>query len=76
MKLSPIHRRDLIKRFRKLGWDGPFDGGRHQYMRKGGGKGAYKVPVPNPHCSGEIGVPLLRRILQEAGIAVEDWLNA
>ena len=75
MKLSPIHRRDFIKRLRALGWEGPSPGGKHQYMRKGMGEGAFKVHVPNPHGSGEISVPLLRRILRQADISPNEWLN-
>ncbi len=71
MKLSPIHRRDFIKRLRSLGWDGPFSGGKHQYM----GKGAHMVHIPNPHGSGEIPVPLLRDILRQAGISVAEWVS-
>ena len=72
MKLSPIRRRDFIKRLRKLGWDGPFSGGRHQYM----GKGEHNVHIPNPHGNGEISVPLLKEILRQAEISNEEWLNA
>jgi len=72
MKLAPIHRRDFIKRFRSLGWEGPFAGGKHQYMSKG----TFNVHIPNPHGSGEISVGLLKRILAQADIGIEDWLNA
>jgi predicted RNA binding protein YcfA (HicA-like mRNA interferase family) len=75
MRLIPVHRRDFIKRLRELGWDGPHSGGSHQYMHKGSGKGAFKVMVPNPHGGGEIAVPLLRRILRQAGISPDAWIN-
>lgn len=71
MKLTPIHRREFIKRMRALGWEGPEAGGRHFYMSKG----AHNVPIPNYHRSGEIPVPLLRDILRQAGISVADWVN-
>jgi predicted RNA binding protein YcfA (HicA-like mRNA interferase family) len=71
MKLSPIHRRDFIKRMRALGWEGPFPGGRHLYMSKG----AHNVHIPNFHGSGEISVPLLREILRQAGISVAEWVS-
>ena len=32
---GPIKRRDLIRYFRKLGWEGPYAGGKHEYMVKG-----------------------------------------
>ncbi len=72
MKLSPIHRRDFIKRMRKLGWEGPFSGGNHQYM----GKGEHNVHIPNPHGRSEIRAPMLKELLRQAEITWEEWLNA
>lgn len=61
-------RRDLIRRFRELGFDGPMSGGRHAFMIKG----RLKVRIPNPH-DDDIGVALLREILRQAGISDEEW---
>lgn len=72
MRLTPIHRRDFIKRLRKLGWEGPFSGGSHEFMVKGD----FNLPIPNFHGSGEISVPKLKEILNEIGIANRDWINA
>ena len=69
MKLSPIRRRDFIKRMQQLGWEGPYEGGKHQFMRKG----AAKLPIPNPHGGGEISVPKLRELLREMNVAPEEW---
>ena len=33
--LAPIKRNDLIYYLRRLGFDGPYSGGNHQFMRKG-----------------------------------------
>ena len=66
MRLTPIHRRDFIKRLKALGWDGPFAGGKHEYMCKGD----YNLPIPNPHGSGEISVPKLKELLGEIGIVI------
>ena len=44
-KIAPIKRKDLIKYIRKLGFDGPFSGGNHQYLKKDN----LKVRIPNPH---------------------------
>ena len=76
MKLSPIHRRDFIKRLRKLGWEGPFPGKRHQMMRRVTPTGTIKVPIPNPHGSGEISVPKLKELLREMGISADDWIRS
>lgn len=61
-------RRDLIKRFRELGWHGPRSGTKHEFMVKGN----HKVRIPNPH-RGDIGVGLLGVILEQAGIANSEW---
>lgn len=67
--LSYISRRELIRKFRALGYTGPFSGGRHQFMIKG----RQKIRVPNPHQRGEIGGGLLKEILRQAGITDEEW---
>ncbi len=33
-KLSPVSWTELVKRLRKLGFDGPYQGGKHPYMIK------------------------------------------
>ncbi len=71
MRLTPISRTDLIKRFRAMGWEGPFVGGRHPHMVKG----QIQVSIPNPHGSDDIGVNLLKLILSQAGISREEWLR-
>ena len=70
---KPVSRRELIRRLRRLGFDGPFPGGRHEAMRHL--FSGLKVPVPNPH-SGDIDWSLTKRILEQAGIRAEDWENA
>ena len=69
-KLAPIKRADLIKYFRQLGFDGPYSGGNHQYLKKD----TLKVRIPNPH-QGEISKGLLSRILKQADIDPETWEN-
>jgi hypothetical protein len=39
-------------------------------------KGKAKLPIPNPHGSGEISVPMLNVILREIGVSREEWLRA
>ncbi len=69
-------RRDLIRRFKGLDWSGPHVGakgraGDHpEYMSKG----SRVVKLPNPH-RGDIGEVLLKKILDEAGITVDEWLG-
>ena len=67
-RFGPIHRRDLITYLRQLGFDGPYAGGKPQFMLKGD----LALTLPNPHQS-DIGPGLLSRILRQAGIERTDW---
>lgn len=42
---GPVSRNDLIRYLRNLGFEGPYSGGRHQYMVKE----QLKLVIPNPH---------------------------
>jgi len=66
--LGPISRRDLIRNLKDLGFDGPYSGGKHQYMIRE----RTRLRVPNPH-QGDTGRGLLSRILRQAGISREEW---
>jgi len=68
---GPIRRRDLVSALRRLGFEGPFAGGKHEFMRRG----ALVLTVPNPH-RGDIGPKLLAIILRQAGLARQEWENA
>jgi len=68
---KPISRRDLIRRLRFFGFDGPFAGKRHEAMRKG----EHSVPIPNPHGK-DIDWTLTKRILKQAGINPKEWEQA
>ena len=63
-----IKRSDLVRYLRKLGFEGPYVGGKHQYMIKG----QLRLAIPNPH-EGDISRDLLARILRQAGINREEW---
>ena len=69
-KLSPVSWTELVKRLRKLGFDGPYRGGKHPYMIKDD----LILTIPNPHRK-EISIDLLSRILKQAGITREEWLE-
>lgn len=68
-KLAPIKRIDLIKKLKEFGFNGPYIGGKHQFMIKG----ELRLTLPNPHKQ-EIGVDLLRRILKQAEIRINAWM--
>lgn len=67
-KIGPIKRRELVASMKKLGFTGPYPGGRHEYMARGD----IRVRIPNPHLD-DISKDLLARILKEAGISRKEW---
>lgn len=69
-KLMPVSWKQLVKRLKDLGFEGPFSGGKHPYMIKGD----LVLTIPNPHRN-EISVDLLSRILKQADIKREEWLK-
>jgi predicted RNA binding protein YcfA (HicA-like mRNA interferase family) len=69
--LNPLSRRELVRKLKEIGFEGPFPGGKHQWMRRG----ALRITIPNPH-RGAIDPGLIRRILRQAGISVDEWLDA
>ena len=66
--MKQVDRKELIRRLRLLGFQGPYSGTRHQFMKKG----QLKLRIPNPHGS-DIGVQLLKLILKQAGISDTQW---
>ena len=67
-KLGPISRANLVRALRKAGFEGPFSGTDHAFMRLG----ERVVRVPNPH-GNDIGPNLLAEILRQAGISRKKW---
>jgi predicted RNA binding protein YcfA (HicA-like mRNA interferase family) len=67
-RLGPIKRDTFIKYLRSLGFNGPFSGTKHQFMKKDD----IRLRIPNPH-QREIGKELLSDILKEAEISRDTW---
>jgi hypothetical protein len=67
-ELTSVSWVNLVRRLRKLGFDGPFQGGKHPYMIKDD----LVLTIPNPH-HGVIGVELLFRVIRRADITREEW---
>ncbi len=63
-----ISRRKFIQKLHQFGFDGPYAGGSHLFMKKG----SLRLIVPNPH-QGDISVGLVTRILRQAGIDAKEW---
>lgn len=68
--LVPLKRRVLIKKLKKLGFAGPFVATKHEYMIKG----KQKIFIPNPHKK-DIGLPLVKRIIEQVGIPKDKFLE-
>lgn len=69
-KVGTVSHDELLKRLRIFGFEGPFSGGKHLYMVKGN----LRLTIPNPHKQ-KINVDLLMRILRQAGITREEWIE-
>jgi predicted RNA binding protein YcfA (HicA-like mRNA interferase family) len=70
-RFGPIRRRELIAALRRLGFSGPYSGGKHEFMQKA----KLVLTIPNPH-RGDIGPKLLGVLLRQAGISREEWERA
>ena len=69
-KLPPVSRRKFIQRLRQLGFAGPYAGGKHPQMKRGD----LTLIIPNEHES-DIGPGFLQRLLRQAGISRDEWLE-
>lgn len=69
-KLVPVDWRTFVKRLQELGFEGPYSGGKHPFMRKED----LVLTIPNPH-KGTIGVDLLTRILKQDRISRGEWFE-
>ena len=69
-RIGPIKkkRRDLIRYLKLLGFEGPYSGGKHQFMVKNN----ITLRLPNPH-KGDIGRAFLIRILKQEKIDKNTW---
>ena len=71
-RLNPCKRNDFIRRLRRLGFDGPYSGSKHQFMIFGHNRLA--IPT-NP----EYSVPQLKLMLREVAeiigreVAQDEW---
>lgn len=71
---TPCKRRDFINRLRKVGFDGPFSGTRHQFM-------VYKqhrLAIPT---NTEYSIPQLKMMIREVEniigriISIDEWIR-
>jgi len=69
-KLKPVSHHELVRGLKTFGFEGPLSGGKHLYMLRGN----LRLTIPNPHRQ-KIGIDLLMRILRQAGITKEEWVE-
>jgi predicted RNA binding protein YcfA (HicA-like mRNA interferase family) len=60
--------RKLVQNFKDLGFSGPYAGGRHLFMIRGG----FKLRIPNPHKK-DISKHLISEILRQAKVSTKEW---
>lgn len=65
---GPTKRRALVAALKRLGFSGPFSGGKHQFMVRG----EAVLTIPNPHRD-DIGVGLLAVVLRQGGVTKREW---
>ena len=68
-RLGPESPKVVIRKLHQLGFDGPFGGGRHVYMRHP----RTKLKIPIPRHGKDIPVGTIRAIIRQVGVSVEDW---
>jgi len=61
-----------MRKLRKIGFEGPFPGGRH--LRMVNFKSGKIIPIPF-HGGKDVSVGLVREIMNEVGIGREEWLK-
>jgi len=71
-RLGPAKPGEVIRKLRRLGFEGPFGGGRHVFMRHP--ETRFKIPV-SVHKGRDIPVGTLAKIIELAGVSVEEWLE-
>ncbi|NPV08550.1 MAG: type II toxin-antitoxin system HicA family toxin [Anaerolineae bacterium] len=69
-KLSPEPPREVIRKLRALGFEGPYGGGKHLFMRHPDSR--LKIPIPM-HQSRDLPVGTVRAIVRIVGLTVEEW---
>jgi predicted RNA binding protein YcfA (HicA-like mRNA interferase family) len=71
-RLRPLKPDQVVRKLKRLGFEGPYPGGRHQRMVDT--KTGKVIPVPF-HKGRDVSVGLIREIINEVGISREDWLK-
>ena len=74
LHIAPISRRELIRRLKELGFEGPYHGGKHDFVRRPTDQ--LKLALPRSDARGrEIGVEFQKRIPNEIGVSGKEWMS-
>jgi predicted RNA binding protein YcfA (HicA-like mRNA interferase family) len=65
---KPVKHREMLRRLRALGWQGPYQKGAHPFMVRG----EVRLTIPNPH-RGDIDWSLMKQILRNANVSPQEW---
>ena len=66
---NPCRRRDFVRKVRRLGFDGPLSGTRHQFVVYSG----HRLAIPS---NNEYSVPQLRILLRQVARIIEREISA
>jgi len=69
-RFYPVSWKEFVKKLRGCGFSGPYYEGKHPYMIRRD----VSLTIPNPHKT-DISPDLISRILKQAGISREEWLD-
>jgi len=69
-RLTPLKPDKVIKKLRRIGFNGPFPGGKH--IRMVSSKTGKVIPIP-AHKGKEVSIGLIREIINEIGISKKEW---
>ena len=70
-KLKSLTRKEFIKKLRKFGLEGHFQGGDHQFMclRQ------CKIKIPNQHSQKDIPKFIIQLTIRQLKISRDEWIN-
>jgi len=69
-RLTPLKPGRVIKKLRKAGFEGPFGGGKHCFMRNPTTGKKISIPI---HKGKDIPVDTIRAIIRQADLTVDKW---
>ncbi len=70
-RLTPLSAREVIRKLRALGFEGPYAGGRHSRMVHP----LTQTVIPSSIHRKDMGVGLIREIIRQAGTTPDEWLE-